>query len=109
MEMGEIIAMASLVVDLIVAALQLVVWVVWGALPAVWYFTAFALVFAATFGKVAVEFPKNITKIGWTGSLRIARLPGGQTVLSPALGVIIGFVVWAVVISAALIIHAYRS
>ena len=101
--------MASIIGDLIVAVFELVFWMVWEILPVIWYFTALAVIFAVTFGKVAVEFPKHLTKIGWTGSLRMTRSPEGQTILSPALGVIVGFIIWAVIASAAIIVHAYRS
>jgi hypothetical protein len=66
-----------------------------------------ALVFAATFGRVAVEFPENLTKVGWTGQYRIARSHHGRTILSPALGVMIGFVIWVVIISASIIFYSY--
>ncbi|WP_375314273.1 hypothetical protein WHZ77_14690 [Bradyrhizobium sp. A5] len=92
---------------------ELVLWVVWWtifeALPAVFYFTALALLFAATFGKIRVEFPERLTRIGWTGALQIKRPTEGQVILSPALGVIAGFVIWAVVVSAAIIVRAYQS
>jgi len=105
----EMTAMASLVGDLIIAALEFVVWAVWELLPLLCYFTGLVLVFAVTFGKVAVELPRHITEIGWTGLLRVTRLPEGQTILSPALGVIIGFMIWAAVASVAIIFHAYRA
>ena len=99
--------MASIVVDLIAGILELAFWVVWKILPTVCYFTGLALVFAATRGNVAVEFPKNLTKVGWTGELRIVRSPQGRTILTPALGVIIGFIVWAMIVSASIIFYAY--
>ena len=98
--------MASIIGDLIAGILELVFWVVWEALPILCYFTGLALVFAATLGRVAVEFPKNLTRVGWTGELTIVRSPQGRTILSPALGVIIGFVIWAIFVSAAIIFYA---
>jgi hypothetical protein len=98
---------------LIVSVLELVVWLLWwvvfDALPTIFYFTALALMFAVTFGKITVEFPKGMTRIGWTGFLQITRSSEGRVILSPALGVIAGFVVWAVIVSATIIVHAYRS
>ena len=101
--------MASIIFDLIALVLELVFWVVWAALPTVLYFTAFALLFVATFGRITVEFPETLSRIGWTGLLQITRKDEGRVVLSPALGVIVGFVIWAVIVSAAIIVHAYRS
>jgi hypothetical protein len=99
--------MASIIVDLIAGILELAFRIVWKILPAVCYFTALALVFAATFGKAAVEFPETLTKVGWTGELRIVRSPQGRTILSPALGVIIGFIIWAIIVSASIIFYSY--
>jgi len=101
--------MASIIFDLIALVLELVFWVVWAALPTVLYFTALALLFAATFGRVTIEFPETLSRIGWTGLLRITRKGEGRVILSPALGVIVGFVLWAVIVSTAIIVHAYRS
>ena len=99
--------MASIIGDLIVGILELVFWVVWGILPTVCYFTALGLVFAATFGKVTVEFPENLVKVPWTGPNWIKRSPQGRTILSPALGVIIGFAIWAVIASASIVFYSY--
>ena len=103
----------NIVANLVVSILELVVWVVWwavfDALPVIFYFTALALLFAVTFGKVIVEFPKGMARIGWTGFLQITRSSEGRVILSPALGVIVGFVVWTVIVSAAIIVHAYRT
>jgi len=98
--------MASIIGDLIVGIIELAYRVVWEILPTVCFFTGLALVFAATRGRVAVEFPKKLTKVGWTGQLRIVRSPQGRTTLSPALGVIIGFVIWAIIVSASIIFCA---
>jgi hypothetical protein len=101
------------IAGLFLPIIELVIWVVWkiifDALPAVFYFTALALLFAVTLGKVRVEFPERMTRIGWTGFLQITRSTEGRVILSPALGVITGFVVWAVIVSAAIIVYAYRS
>ena len=101
--------MASIIFDLIALILELAFWIVWEALPTVFYFTALALLFAASFGKITVEFPKGMRRIGWTGLLQIKRTSEGRVILSPALGVIAGFVIWAIVVSAVIIVHAYRS
>ncbi|MFK4382460.1 uncharacterized protein (DUF58 family) [Bradyrhizobium sp. USDA 3397] len=103
------ITMASIIFDLIALVLELVFWVVWAALPTVFYFTALALLFVTTFGRITVEFPESLSRIGWTGLLQIRRPVEGRMTLSPALGVIVGFVVWAIVVSAVVIFHAYRS
>jgi hypothetical protein len=98
--------MATLIADLIAGILELAFWVAWEILPTVCYFTGLALVFAATLGRVVVEFPKNLSRVGWTGELRIVRSPKGRTTLSPALGVIIGFIIWAIIVSASIIFYA---
>ena len=49
--------MASLIGDLIAGVLELVFWAVWEMLPVLCFFTAFAVVFAATLGKVTIERP----------------------------------------------------
>ncbi|MCK1733388.1 hypothetical protein IVA79_05315 [Bradyrhizobium sp. 138] len=101
------------IAGLIGPIVELVIWVVWwtifDALPTIFYFTAFALLFAASLGKVRVEFPERLTRIGWTGALHIRRPVEGRVILSPALGVIVGFVVWGIVVSAVVIFYAYRS
>ncbi|MCK1384788.1 hypothetical protein [Bradyrhizobium sp. 21] len=103
----------DVIAGLIVSTLELVVWLLWwaifDALPAVFWFTALALLFAATLGKVTVEFPERRTRIGWTGLLQVKRPGEGKVILSPALGVIAGFVIWAVIVSAVIIVHAYQS
>src|SRR4051812_22938135 len=100
--------MASIIGDLIVRpVLELAFWAAMEILPTVFYFTSLALVFVASFGRVAVEFPKDLTSIGWTGHLRIVRSPQGRTTLSPALGVIIGFIIWAIILSASIIYYAH--
>lgn len=101
--------MASIIFDLIALVLELVFWVASAVLPTVLYFTALALLFVATFGRITVEFPESLSRIGWTGLLQITRTGEGRMILSPALGVIVGFVIWAIVVSAAIIVHAYRS
>jgi hypothetical protein len=101
--------MASIIFDLIALILELVFWVAWEALPTVFYFTALALLFAATFGRITVEFPKSMIRVGWTGLLQFTRTSEGRVILSPALGVVVGFVIWAIIISAVIIVHAYRS
>jgi hypothetical protein len=95
--------MASIIGDLIAAVLELAFWAAMEILPTVFYFTALALVFVASLGRVTVEFPKDLTSIGWTGQLRIVRSAEGRTTLSPALGVIIGFVIWAIIVSASIL------
>jgi hypothetical protein len=60
--------MASIIGDLIAGILELAFWAVLEILPVVCYFTALALVFLATFGRVAVEFPENLVKVGWQGN-----------------------------------------
>ena len=99
--------MASIIGDLIAGILELAFWVAWKILPTVCYFTALALVFAVTLGRVAVEFPETLTKVHWTGQYRIARSPQGRTILSPALGVIVGFIIWVVIASASIIFYSY--
>ncbi|MDF0516561.1 hypothetical protein P0R31_04800 [Bradyrhizobium yuanmingense] len=103
----------DIVGGLIVSIFELVVWLLWwvvfDALPTIFYFTALALLFAVTLGKVRVEFPKTTTRIGWTGFLQITRSSEGRVVLSPALGVIVGLVIWAIVASAVVIVHAYQA
>jgi hypothetical protein len=99
--------MASIIGDLVAGILELAFWAIWEILPVLCYFTALALVFLATFGRVAVEFPENLTKVGWTGQYRIARAHPGRTILSPALGVMIGFIIWVVIISASIIFYSY--
>jgi hypothetical protein len=105
--------MASFIFDLIAPLFELALWAVWWAiceaLPTVFYFTALALLFAATFGKVTVAFPERLRRVGWTGLLQITRTAEGRVILSPALGVIAGFVIWAIVVSAVIIFRAYRS
>lgn len=100
--------MASLVGDLIIAAVEFVIWAVWELLPLLCYFTGLGLVLAATLGKASVE-RSNGGRIGWTGVPRITRSPQGRVVLPTSLGVIIGFVFWAAVASVAIIYHAYRA
>ena len=99
--------MASIIGDLIAGILELAFWVAWKILPTVCYFTALALVFAVTLGRVAVELPETLTKVHWTGQYRIARSPQGRTILSPALGVIVGFIIWVVIASALIIFYSY--
>jgi hypothetical protein len=79
--------MAELIVNLIAGLLELLLWMVWEAIPGLCYLTSVALVFAVTLGKVRVEFPKLSEKS--YPSRRILR--DGRTILSPALGTIIGF------------------
>jgi hypothetical protein len=99
--------MASIIGDLIVRpVLELAFWATMEILPTVFYFTALALVFVASLGRVVVEFPEDLTSIGWTGELRIVRSPKGRTTLSPALGVMIGFIIWAIIVSASIIFYA---
>ncbi|PPQ16961.1 hypothetical protein CV770_23760 [Bradyrhizobium sp. AC87j1] len=101
------------IAGLIGPIVELVLWVVWwtifDALPTLFYFTALALLFAVTFGKVRVEFPERVTRIGWTGALHIRCPDEGRVILSPALGVIAGFVIWAIIVSAVIIVHAYQT
>jgi hypothetical protein len=100
--------MGSLFVDLIAGAIELVWWMFWDLLPALCYLTAFILVFAATLGRVSVEYPENFAKLHWTGLNWIKRSPQGRTILSSALGVIIGFIIWAIIGSALVIYwHGY--
>lgn len=101
--------MASIIFDLIALILEGAFWIAWVALPTLFFFTAFALLFAATFGKVRVEFPERLTRIRWTGDLRIKRPVEGRVMLSPALGVMAGFIIWAMVVSAVIIFQAYQS
>jgi hypothetical protein len=98
--------MASIFEVLITAILELAFWVIMEILPTVCFFTALALVFATTLGRVSVEFPKTLTEIGWTGELKIMRSARGRTILSPALGVIIGFAILAVIVGASIIFYA---
>lgn len=103
----------DIIAGLVISVLELVVWLLWwaifDALPAIFFFTALPLLFAVTLGKVRVEFPKGMTKIGWTGFLQITRSGEGRMILSPTLGVIVGFVIWTIIVSAAVIAHAYRT
>ncbi|WBL75674.1 hypothetical protein I3J27_21825 [Bradyrhizobium xenonodulans] len=103
----------DIIAGFIVSVLELVVWLLWwvvfDALPTIFYFTALALLFAVTFGKVTVEVPKGMTGIGWTGFLQITRCGEGRVILSPALGVIVGFVVWTIIVSGVIIAHAYQT
>jgi hypothetical protein len=50
--------------------------------------------------------PQKSHQVGWTDELRIARSPQGRTTLSPALGVIIGFIIWAIIVSASIVFYA---
>ncbi|WP_025036716.1 hypothetical protein [Bradyrhizobium sp. DOA9] len=100
---------AGLIGPIVELVIGVVWWTIFDALPTIFYFTAFALLFAATFGKVRVEFPERLTRIGWTGALHIRRPSEGRLILSPALGVIAGFVIWAIIASAVIIAQAYRS
>ncbi|MBR0752643.1 hypothetical protein JQ604_10645 [Bradyrhizobium jicamae] len=101
--------MASVIVDLMIGVVELAFLIVMKTLPAVCFFTAVAVVYATTLGKVTVEFPATGSKIGWTGIPRVTRSPQGKTVLSPALGVIIGFIVWVIIASAVVALQAYRA
>ena len=58
--------MASIIFDLIALVLELVFWVAWAVLPTVLYFTALALLFAATFGRVTIEFPETLSPVSYT-------------------------------------------
>jgi len=98
--------MGAIIEVLISAIVELVFWVIMGILPAVFFFTALALVFVVTFGRVAVEFPNDLAEVGWTGGLSIARSPQGRITLSPALGVVIGFITWAILVSACVFFYA---
>jgi len=57
--------------------------------------------------KSAFAHSTQLTKVGWTRQYRIARSHHGRTILSPALGVMIGFIIWAVIISASIIFYSY--
>jgi|SRR5215472_10712999 len=94
--------MATLIGDLIAGFLELLFWMIWDVIPGVCYLTSVVLVSAVTLGKVRVEFPKLSGKS--YPSRRI--LPDGRTILSPALGTIIGFSFWASVIAIAIIVSA---
>jgi hypothetical protein len=83
-----------LLVDLILGLLELLVIVFWELLPAICYFTAVLLVPAATFGKIAVQYPKNPAKPRWRWQNSIGRYLQGRTIISPALGTIIGLAFW---------------
>jgi hypothetical protein len=100
-------AMADLALGLFAGLLELAIWLVWSVLPAICYLTAFVLVYAVTFGRVALEYPGSLSNIRWTGLNWIKRSPQGRTILSPALGVIIGFTIWAVIASALIIFRSY--
>ena len=95
--------MATLIGDLIAGILELLLWLVWEVIPGLCYLTSIVLVSAVTLGKVAVEFPKLSAKS--YPSRRIS--PDGRTILSPALGTIIGFSFWGSVIALTIIVHAY--
>ena len=97
--------MATLIGDLIAGLLELLFWMVWEVIPGICYLTSVALVFAVTLGKVRVEFPKA------SGQSYPSRrvLPDGRTILSPALGTIIGFSFWASVTAIAIVVHAYAA
>jgi len=99
--------MASIIFDLMALILELAFWIAWTVLPTAFYFTALALLFVVTFGKITVEFPKRMTRVGWTGLLQIRRTGEGGLILSPALGVVVGFVVWAIVIALTVIVYEY--
>jgi hypothetical protein len=93
--------MATLIGDLIAGFLELLFWMVWEVIPGLCYLTSVVLTFAVTLGKVRVEFPKLPEKS--YPSRRI--LPDGRTILSPALGTIIGFSFWGSVIATAMIVY----
>jgi hypothetical protein len=93
--------MGALIVDLIIVVID----VLCGLLPAICYLTAVVVVPAITIGRVAVEFPKSFTRS--YPSRRTS--PDGRTILSPALGAIIGFSFWGAVIALAIIVHEYAS
>jgi hypothetical protein len=99
---------SHLAVDLLAGAVEFAWWVFWDLLPALCFFTAFGLVFAATLGRVSVKYPQDLAKLHWTGLLWVTRTPQGRTILSPALGVIIGFIVWVIIVSALIVFHVLR-
>jgi len=94
--------MATLIGDLIAGFLELLFWMIWYVIPGVCYLTSVVLVSAVTLDKVRVEFPKLSDKS--YPSRRI--LSDGRTILSPALGTIVGFSFWASVIAIAIIVSA---
>jgi hypothetical protein len=94
-------------IELLFGLLEMFLELFWGFfLPVICYFTAVLLVPAATFGKIAVEYPKNSAKLHWSWRNWIGISPQGKTILSPALGAIIGLTFW--IFAAALAILSYR-
>ena len=99
--------MGDLALSLFAGILELAFWLVWSVLPAVCYLTALIVVYAVTLRRVVVEYPGSLSNIRWTGLNWIKRSPQGRTILSPALGVIIGFIIWTVIASALIIFRSY--
>ena len=95
--------MATLIADLIAGILELAFRVVWEILPTICYFTAIVLVFAVTLGRVTVEYPKNPANSYWSWR----KVVHGRAILSPALGTVIGFSFWAIVVALTIIVYQY--
>jgi hypothetical protein len=95
--------MAALIGDLIVGIFEFLLWALLELLPVVCYFTAIVLVFAVTLGRVTVEYPKNSANSYWSWR----KVVQGRTILSPALGTIIGFSFWAIVVALTIIVYQY--
>jgi hypothetical protein len=97
--------MAAALVDLMIGLLELLLVVLFEFLPALCYFTAVILVPATTFGKIAVQYPKNPAKPRWRWQNSIGGYLQGRTILSPALGAIIGLAFWIVAATLAILLH----
>jgi hypothetical protein len=95
--------MATLIGDLIVGIFEFLLWALLELLPVICYFTAIVLVFAVTLGRVTVEYAKNSANSYWSWR----KVVDGRTILSPALGTIIGFSFWAIVVALTIIVYQY--
>lgn len=94
--------MANLVGDLLAGIIELSLWLIKG-FPSFCYFTGIIVVYAATLGRVTVEYPRRPDNAyrSWRKS------PQGRTLLSPTLGTVFGFSFWAIVIALTVIVYEY--
>jgi hypothetical protein len=97
--------MGEFVVELIVGTIEALL----EFLPALCYITAVVLIFSASFGRVAVEFPRNSAKLPWSWRNWIGKSPQGRTILSPALGTIIGLLFWIFAVGLTVVFYWYSA
>jgi hypothetical protein len=92
----------TIVADLIAGIIDLLFRLIKG-LPGFCYFTGITVVYAATLGRVTVEYPRrpDIEYHSWRKS------PEGRTLLSPTLGIVFGFSFWALVIALSVTVYEY--